>query len=141
MSDKRAMISLPRLSALMTYPRSNTRQPDHYASLRITDEDSGQVVAQIDLNPDQLFNLMANSMAYGEGLANTNAHRFGLHYDHMTVHLDRKEWGLEYNSDETHPAIRAHLTTLREVEGWEVVTYESKRGQHYIHCARWVDKT
>lgn len=141
MSDKsarRSMIKLPRLSAQLTYPHSNTREPDRYASLRITDEDSMQLIVEIKLNPDQLFALMANMTAYGEGQANVNAHRLGLHYENRTIRLDKAEWGLGYRSDETHPAIQAHLRTMREVEGWEVVTYESKRGEHYIHAYRWV---
>lgn len=140
MSDKsarRSLIKLPRMSAMLTYPRSNTREPGHYASLRIEDEDSHQIVATIDLNPDQLFILMSNGQAYGEGEANANVHRLGLHYEHQTIRLDRAEWGLEYDSTEDHNAIRANMKVLRD-EGWEVVTHQRKRGEHYLECTRWV---
>jgi hypothetical protein len=130
------MIELPRMSALLTYPTSNTREPGRYALLRIEDEDSGQRIAEIELNPDQLFTLMAAGTAYGSGIANVMGHRFGRRRVHRTVQLDREDWGLEYDSDESHNAIRAHLKVARD-DGWEVVTYERKRGQHYITMIRW----
>ena len=141
MTDKsasaRALVDLPRMSARLSYPTSNVREPNRYASIRIEDEDSGLLIAEIDLNPDQLFALMANSTAYGEGRANTVGRRFGLRRVTQTVHLDRKEWGLGYGTDETHNAVQANMTVLRD-EGWEVVRYESSHGRHYIQCVKWV---
>lgn len=141
MTDKsatvRALVDLPRMSARLTYPISNVREPHRYASIRIEDEDSGLMIAEVDLNPDQLFALMANSTAYGEGRANTQGQRFGLRRVTQTVHLDRKEWGLGYGADENHNAVQANMKVLRD-EGWEVVRYESVHGRHHIQCVKWV---
>jgi hypothetical protein len=141
-SDKdtsvRALVDLPRMSARLTYPTINVREPHRYASIRIEDEDSGLMIAEIDLSPDQLFALMANSTAYGEGRANTVGRRFGRQRVVHTVTLDRKEWGLDHLSDESHPAVQANLKTLRD-EGWEALRYEVSHGRHRIQCVKWVD--
>lgn len=136
-TSTRALVDLPRMSARLTYPTSNVREPNRYASIRIEDEDSGLLIAEIDLNPDQLFALMANSTAYGEGRANTVGRRFGLRRVTASVTLDRAKWGLDYRTDESHPAIQENMKRLRE-EGWEVVRYESAHGRHRIQCVKWV---
>lgn len=136
-ASARALVDLPRMSARLRYPTSNVREPNRYASIRIEDEDSGLLIAEVELNPDQLFALMANSTAYGEGRANTVGRRFGLRRVTQTVHLDRKEWGLGYGADENHNAVQANMKVLRD-EGWEVVRYESARGRHRIQCVKWV---
>jgi hypothetical protein len=80
---------------------------------------------------------MANSTAYGNGRATATSHRLGRLLVRRRVQLDREEWGLSYDSDETHPAIRAHLKVALE-EGWEVAQYERVRSQHYITMTKWV---
>lgn len=139
MSDKPAIVKLPRMSARLTYPTSNVREPNRYASIRIEDEDSGLLIAEVDLNPDQLFALMANSTAYGEGRANTAGKRFGLKRVTQTVFLDRQKWNLHYLADETHPSVQENLKALRE-EGWEVLRYEVSHGKHRIQCVKWVEQ-
>lgn len=137
MIDKPAMVKLPHLSVRLSYAQSNAREPGSYVRLVIEDDDSRLRIVEVELDPSEIFNLMSSRSALGSGQANRRAELFGLTCTRKRVHLDRKEWGLEYDSTEDHPAVQAALRGSRD-EGWEV-RYERVRGQHYIHCIRWDD--
>lgn len=139
MSDRKAIVRGLRLSARLSYPTSNVRDPDHYATIRIEDEDSRQIVAEIELDPGELFKLMANRTAHGTGYATGMSDRLGRRMVTEMVHLDRKEWGLEYNSSVDHPAIRANMKAYRDA-GWEIVEYRTAHGQHRLLCTKWEDR-
>lgn len=129
----------PEFRVILTHP-SGPGDEERISLLKVEEVHSMQVVFELELTSAQLHDLMSTRFAY------PRTHRLGKHPErwgkrlvHKSVHLDRKEWGLEYNSTEDHPVIQAHLKTLREIEGWEVVQWECKRGQHAIRCTKWVD--
>jgi hypothetical protein len=138
-SDKTAVIRGLRLNARLSYPTSNVRVPSHYATIRVEDEDSGMIVVEVELDPEELFNLMANRTAYGTGFAGARVERYGKRRVVETVHLDRAEWGLTYSSDETHAAIRANVKAYEDA-GW-TVDYRRAHGNHTLVCTRWEDRT
>lgn len=118
----------------MTYPVTNKPEElgvghvyGKYAALRLTDEASSMVVAEIELGPAELLQLMSSSEARVTVQLTENPERIGMEMEHKSVKLG-------YVTDAA--AAEAELN-YRATGEWDHVAARTRQGGWWVEMRRW----
>lgn len=127
---------LKHLTVMMTTVTTNDPgYPSRYTMLRIADETSGQVIAEIEVMPDQLINLYGSGQAKAAGWINDAVHRFGRVHRWTTYKIE----GIEgYGAKPEHHRVLAAIAQAQD-DGWETWDYRFSHGKHELVCRKWID--
>ena len=134
MNQLRALLDLDGLTVQMTTVHSNRPGgPSRYWMIRITDEASGQLIVEANVQAVDLIDLMSGSSAKAAGRVNANHHRFGKthHYDQIRI-----DGIAEHRSAPDHPNVQAARQEALDA-GWEVADYQCSRGHHFLIVRAW----
>lgn len=135
--DPRGLLNLESLRIMMTTVTTNVGPNRRYTSIRITDDTSGQMIAEVSIQPDQLINLLGNSEAEASGRVGTHVHRWGKEHRHEERRITAEDGSrLGYGDQPDHPRVKAAIEQAH-ADGWESVTYRHSHGTHSIMCRRW----
>lgn len=122
------------MSLHLTYPITNKPEAlsvghvhGKYATLRLTDEASGMVVAEIDLGPAELLQLMSSSEARVNVQLTAHPERIGMEMEHDQIKLG-------YVSEAA--AAEAELN-YRATGEWDYVATRSRQGGIWVEMRRW----
>ena len=136
-STPRPLMDLDNLRVMMTTVTTNVGPYRRYTSIRITDDTSGQMLAELSIPPDQLIELLGNSDARATGRINTATHRWGKEHRHEERVITAEDGSrLSYGEQPNHPRVLA-ATEQAHADGWETVNYRFSHGKHSIVCRRW----
>lgn len=120
------------VSLRLGYPTNNTRE-GRYASLEVTDEASGMVILEVDLEPDQLLALMSGSTAYSvASILVPKPERVGKVLEVASAMVRNGD----YYGQEQEVAAQDLVKTYQD-QGWEDVTSRRVRDGISITARRW----
>lgn len=122
-----------KMSIQLSYPQTNSDEyPDthgKYVNLRLEDEESGLVVADIDLSAQQWMLAQSTAFVHVQAQVPVDLTRVGKRREVQTEKLG-------YVAPEDAERVAdAH----RAAGHWDVVTTGSRQGGRYVELVRWVD--
>jgi len=123
------------VSIRLGYPTNNTRE-NRYASLEVTDEASGMMILEVDLEADQLLALMSGSTAYVTAtILVPKPERVGKLLE-VTSTMIRNGTGSTHDQE---AAAEATAAGYRD-QGWEDVSSRRVRDGINVTARRWVER-
>lgn len=134
------MHKIRRVAVRLGYPTESKRPvgDKKYATIEVTDEDSGLAVLTVDLEPRQLFELMAGAIAYGAAEMTEHPGKVGKVMIFREIDLDKLGYQITSRDTSTSPVIRGAISAAH-ADGWESVRYHIHHGGHFLRCRKWVD--
>jgi hypothetical protein len=138
-ANPRALKDLSNLRVHMTTVTTNVGPDRRYVMLRITDDTSGQMIAEVNIRPKDLIDFMGNSDTKAEGRVGTATHRWGKVHEHEQRKITMPDGSrIGYGEQREHPAVLAAIEQAH-ADGWETTDYRFSHGNHSLVCRRWVD--
>lgn len=129
-----------RLEIQLSYPTTSDHQhpkadaSGRYVSLRITDSDSGQILAEVELSGVEFTAMLAASYVHADrGFVGQRLDRVGKTYQHDVIHL-----GYIPHTKEGEAKVAAECA--KYTDAWEVVEPRRHNTGTAIHLARWAEK-
>jgi hypothetical protein len=127
---------LDNLTVMMaTVTTNDPGYPPRYMMLRLADDTSGQVIAEIEIMPDELINFYGSGQAKAAGWLNDQVHRLGRLHRWYTYKIT----GIEgYGAQPEHHRVLAAIAQARD-DGWETWDYRFSHGKHELVVRKWID--
>lgn len=119
------------VSVRLGYPINNMAS-QRIAHLEIRDQDASIVVIELELDPEQLMALMANTTAYAEAWTPQDLSRLGKRMENGSTVIG----GYELTSEQAWALAKEWAAT----HGWEQVDMSKNNvGKWIAHGRRWVE--
>lgn len=128
-----------RLELQLTYPQTNQPHPKadksgRFVSLRIRDDTSGQIIAEVDLSGEELMHLLGTMSVTTDAEIGTRLDRVGKRLEISTVQL-----GYVSATDPEAWQAKVDAAAAEYTDAWEVVEGRRHNTGTMLHLARWVD--
>ena len=132
------MRRLKDASVRLFYPVSNQREVGNkqYARLEIDDETSGLTVLTVELEPGQLFKMMAGGEA--KGTVELTEHPNHLNKEEVVMEIEIPEsYNLRPVSTVSTPGVKRAME-VAYADGWDHVAYRRRNSKHLLVVRKWV---